>query len=139
MSVLVHLGCELGNVFPKTESDWGYERVCLFGIVVTRSHVWAHASQCEIAIAVVVHVSEDCGIDAVRVTCGRGEEVIPGHRRISLELVMSIETGVWDLHASVATNGELAGQRVAVHDDAEGSDKGCEIPALILCQSQVIA
>jgi hypothetical protein len=52
---------------------------------------------------------------------------------------MSIETGVWDLHAPVATNGELAGQRVAVHDDAEGGDKGCEIPALILCQSQVIA
>lgn len=46
---------------------------------------------------------------------------------------MGIKARVWNLHATVAADGELAGQWVAVHDDAEGGNEGCEIPALGMC------
>jgi len=117
--------------------DRQYERVCLLRVVITGAHVRTHAPQREVAIAVVIHVPKDCSIDAVRVTCGRRVEIVARHGRVGLELVVSIEAGVWDLHAAVAPDGELAGQRVAVHDDAEGGNEGREIPALRMCQSQV--
>lgn len=43
---------------------------------------------------------------------------------------MDIEAGVWNLHATIAADGELAGQGIAIHDDAECGDKSCQIPAL---------